>query len=242
MQTQAFRGPLEKVNDYCWRIPKSYKAGMRVDGMIFASEQLMKSIRNDPAAEQVANVAFLPGIQGASLAMPDIHWGYGFPIGGVCATDPRDGGVISPGGVGYDINCGVRLVRTNLHRLDVLPHLDQLIEQLFENVPTGVGRGGRFTFNPDQLQSLMDSGPAGLIGRGVATERDIAFTEARGRLHGARPDLVSERALLRGRDQCGSLGAGNHFLEVQVVDQIFDRQAAEIIGLREDLVLSLIHI
>ncbi len=241
MQTQAFRGPLEKVNDYCWRIPKSYKAGMRVDGMIFASEQLMKSIRNDPAAEQVANVAFLPGIQGASLAMPDIHWGYGFPIGGVCATDPRDGGVISPGGVGYDINCGVRLVRTNLHRLDVLPHLDQLIEQLFENVPTGVGRGGRFTFNPDQLQSLMDSGPAGLIGRGLATERDIAFTEAHGRLHGARPDLVSERALLRGRDQCGSLGAGNHFLEVQVVDQIFDRQAAEIIGLREDLVCVMIH-
>ena len=113
MQTQAFHGPLEKVNDYCWRIPKSYKAGMRVDGMIFASEQLMESIRDDPAAEQVANVAFLPGIQGASLAMPDIHWGYGFPIGGVCATDPSQGGVISPGGVGYDINCGVRLMRTN---------------------------------------------------------------------------------------------------------------------------------
>ncbi len=241
MQMQSFQGPLEKVNDYCWRIPKSYKAGMRVDGMIFASDKLMETIRSDPAAEQVANVAFLPGIQGASLAMPDIHWGYGFPIGGVCATDPREGGVISPGGVGYDINCGVRLVRTNLMRHELVPHLDRLIEQLFESVPTGVGRGGKFTFNPDQLQSLMDSGPAGLIARGFATERDIEFTEAHGRLDNARPDLVSERALLRGRDQCGSLGAGNHFLEVQVVDQIFDHEAAAAIGLREDLVCVMIH-
>ena len=130
MKIQRFEGPLERLSDCCWRIPKNYKSGMRVDGLIFANEQLIERIRDDPAPEQVANVAFLPGIQTASLAMPDIHWGYGFPIGGVCATDPADQGVISPGGVGYDINCGVRLVRTNLTAQAVSPHLEELIEQL----------------------------------------------------------------------------------------------------------------
>src|SRR5690348_10947933 len=131
MQKSGYTGPLERVNDYCWRIPKSYKQGMRVDGLIYASEALIEQIRGDQAPEQVANVACLPGIQRASLAMPDIHWGYGFCIGGVCATDPAEGGVISPGGVGYDINCGVRLVSTNLTFPDVQPHLTPLVEELF---------------------------------------------------------------------------------------------------------------
>ncbi len=241
MEMRRYEGPLQKVSDYCWRIPKSYKPGMRVDGLIFANEKLIETIRDDPAPEQVANVAFLPGIQGASLAMPDIHWGYGFPIGGVCATDPLDQGVISPGGVGYDINCGVRLVRTNLSISDVLPHLDVLVDQLFENIPTGVGRGGKYKFSPDELQQLMESGPKGLIPRGLATQRDIEYTEAHGRLEDARPDLVSKRATLRGFDQCGSLGAGNHFLEVQAIEKIFDHRAAETLGLSQQLVCVMIH-
>ncbi len=241
MQMKRFEGPLEQVSEYCWRIPKSYKAGMRVDGLIYASQQLIERICEDPAPEQVANVAFLPGVQVASLAMPDIHWGYGFPIGGVCATDPHEGGVISPGGVGYDINCGVRLLRSNLSAKDIRPHIDSLVQALFDNVPTGVGRGGKYKFSPPQLRGLMQTGPSGLISQGLATQRDIDFTEAHGRLEDADPACVSERALQRGYDQCGSLGAGNHFMEVQVVDQVFDKVAAEVMGLEQGMVCVMIH-
>jgi tRNA-splicing ligase RtcB len=146
MVAERYEGPLEQVTPYCWRIPKSYKPGMRVDGLIFANEELMELIRQDPAPEQVANVAFLPGIQYASLAMPDIHWGYGFPIGGVCATDPTEGGVISPGGVGYDINCGVRLMRSSLFFKDVQPYLESLVHELFGNVPTRSWSRGQISF------------------------------------------------------------------------------------------------
>jgi tRNA-splicing ligase RtcB len=241
MVADRFTGPLEEVTPYCWRVPKSYKRGMRVDGLIYADAKLMEMIRRDPAPEQVANVAFLPGIQYASLAMPDIHWGYGFPIGGVCATDPQQGGVISPGGVGYDINCGVRLVRTNLSQQDVEPHLESLVSELFRNVPTGVGRGGKYRFSHDDLRTLMQEGPRWLIGRGLAVDRDIQFTEAHGRLEGACPSHVGDRALDRGYDQCGSLGAGNHFMEVQVVAQICDEAAARAMGLREHTVCVMIH-
>src|SRR4051812_1247062 len=144
MAKDSFHGPLEQVDECCYRIPKSYKQGMRVDGLIFANEHLLQQIRLDQAPEQVANVAFLPGIQYASLAMPDIHWGYGFCIGGVAATDPADGGVISPGGVGYDINCGVRLVKTNLFWDEVKRHVRSLVKGLFHTIPAGAGRGGRY--------------------------------------------------------------------------------------------------
>lgn len=241
MSMQRFDGPLEQVSPWCWRIPKSYKPGMRVDGRIYADDRLIQLIREDPAPEQVANVAFLPGIQTASLAMPDIHWGYGFCIGGVCATDPDEGGVISPGGVGYDINCGVRLVRTNLFLADVQPHLERLIEELYNNVPTGVGRGGKYSFSHRELQVLMANGPRALQNDGLATARDIEFTEAHGQLAGAEPDRVSERALDRGYDQCGSLGAGNHFMEVQIVDRVFDEQAAHVMGLQPTKVCVMIH-
>ncbi len=237
----GYNGPLERVNDYLWRIPKSYKSGMRVDGLIYASDALMEMIRSDQALDQVANVAFLPGIQHASLAMPDIHWGYGFCIGGVCATDPAEGGVISPGGVGYDINCGVRLVRSNLTYQDVKPRLTKLVEELFREVPTGVGQGGKYTFNHNQLKKLMEQGPSALVERGLAVPSDIDHTEARGRLDGAEPDLVSARALERGRDQCGTLGSGNHFLEVQVVDAVFDTEAASAMGLEHQMVCVMIH-
>src|SRR5246500_1570210 len=154
MAKDTFTGPLERVEECCWRIPKSYKPGMRVDGLIFTSEKFLDAIKKDQAPDQVANVAFLPGIQHASLAMPDIHWGYGFCIGGVCATDPDEGGVISPGGGGYDINCGARPVRSNLFSRDVKPHLVELVETLFKNVPTGVGRSGRYSFRGKELERL----------------------------------------------------------------------------------------
>src|SRR6516164_8016456 len=159
MAKDCFRGPLERVDATCWRIPRSYREGMRVDGLIFADEKLIPQIKQDQAPDQVANVAVLPGIQYASLAMPDIHWGYGFCIGGVCATDPDEGGVISPGGVGYDINCGVRLARTNLFYRDVKPHVRTLVEELFRNIPSGVGRSGRFKYDYKELARLLGDGP-----------------------------------------------------------------------------------
>ena len=157
MAKGSFHGPLEQIGECCWKIPKSYKSGMRVDGIIYADDALIEQIRHDQAPEQVANVAFLPGIQHASLAMPDIHWGYGFCIGGVCATDPEEGGVISPGGVGYDINCGVRLMRSNLFYQDVKPKITQLTDKLFADVPAGTGRTGKYHFNKKELRKLISS-------------------------------------------------------------------------------------
>ena len=241
MAKGTFDGPLEKVNDTCWRIPKSYRPGMLVDGLIYADDLLIEQIRNDQAPEQVANVAFLPGIQHASLAMPDIHWGYGFCIGGVAATDPDEGGVISPGGVGYDINCGVRLMRSNLFVEDVQPRLTRLMDQLYANIPAGVGQDGKFHFAPKELRQLMTQGVEFLRGRGLATNADIELTEAHGVLEGAEAGDVSDRALERGASQCGTLGSGNHFLEVQVVDQLHDEEAAQVMGLEKDMVCVLIH-
>src|SRR5947199_4299109 len=154
MSKGAYTGPLEQVAANCYRIPKGYRSDMRVDGLIFANERLIEQIRKDQAPDQVANVATLPGIQVASFAMPDIHWGYGFCIGGVCATDPDEGGVISPGGVGYDINCGVRLVKTNLLLSDVQPRLTELMDHLAANIPAGVGQDGKYRFGPKELRQL----------------------------------------------------------------------------------------
>ncbi len=241
MAKESYHGPLERVDDTLWRIPKSYREDMRVDGLIFADDTLIEHIRADTAPEQVANVATLPGIQVASMAMPDIHWGYGFCIGGVCATDPLDGGVISPGGVGYDINCGVRLVRTNLDYDTIRPKLRSLVETLFNTVPAGVGRTGQYSFQRNELRDLMSEGSRYLIRRGLATQSDIDHTEAEGYLAGAEPGFVSDRALDRGAQQCGTLGSGNHFLEVQVVDQIHDAAAAQTMGLYESQVVVMIH-
>jgi tRNA-splicing ligase RtcB len=241
MAKEGYHGPLEQVDECCWRIPRSYKPGMRVDGLIFADERLLQGIKQDQAPDQVANVAFLPGIQHASLAMPDIHWGYGFCIGGVCATDPDEGGVITPGGIGFDINCGVRLVRSNLSFREVKPQLRTLVDELFRNVPTGVGRSGRFKFDRKELRHLLTEGPRYLLSRGLVTRADLDHTEAEGRLDGADPDEVSDQALTRGFEQCGTLGSGNHFLEVQIVDQIFDEEAAAVMGLEKDMVCVMIH-
>jgi len=237
----GFAGPLEPIDECRWRIPREYKAGMRVDGVVFADEQLIEQVRTDQAPEQVANVAFLPGIQQASLAMPDIHWGYGFCIGGVCATDPAEGGVISPGGVGYDINCGVRLLRTNLPTSEVRPRIQALTETLFRRIPAGVGTGGPYLFDDKELKRLLREGSGYLESRGLATPDDLEHTEARGCLPDARPEWLSPRALQRGRDQCGTLGSGNHFLEIQVVDEVFDSEAAQVMGLGQDAVCVMIH-
>ncbi len=241
MAKPGYTGPLEQIDECLWRIPKSYKPGMLVEGRIFADQRLIEQIRSDQAAEQVANVAFLPGIQTASLAMPDIHWGYGFCIGGVCATDPAEGGVISPGGVGYDINCGVRLVRTNLPVADVQARLAPLADALFRQIPAGVGKGGPYLFDSKQLRRLMADGVRYLEGRGLATPGDIEHTEAQGCLRGADPEQVSPRAIQRGGDQCGTLGSGNHFLEVQVVAEVCDAAAARTMGLQQDQVCVMIH-
>ncbi len=241
MSKTGYSGPLEQIDQCTWRIPKSYKIGMRVEGRIFADDKLIDQIRHDEAPEQVANVAFLPGIQMASLAMPDIHWGYGFCIGGVSATDPEQGGVISPGGVGYDINCGVRLVRTNLTAADVMPRIGQLMESLFRRIPAGVGEGGIYLFDHKELRRILAEGSSYLVTRGWATESDLEHTEAGGCIPGARPDFVSQKALSRGGDQCGTLGSGNHFLEVQVVDEIIDQSAARVMGLEKDQVCVMIH-
>jgi len=238
---EAFDGPLEAAGECRWRIPKSYKPGMRVDGLIYADEALIEQIRGDNAPEQVANVATLPGIVRASLAMPDIHWGYGFPIGGVAAMDPAEGGVVSPGGVGYDINCGVRLMRSDLARKDAAPRMEDLLAGIFHAVPCGVGVGGHKTYGHSELRRLLRQGAAYVVRHGQGWDEDLARTEAGGCLDGADPSAVSSRAMDRGRKQVGSLGAGNHFLEVQAIDEVYDPEAAEAFGLAEDAVTFMIH-
>ncbi len=232
---------LEKIDDYRWRIPKSYKPGMRVPGIIYASEKLLKSIYQDKALEQVANVAFLPGILKASLAMPDVHWGFGFPIGGVAATDIEEGGVISPGGVGYDINCGVRLLKTNLQYDDIKDRLEKLTYRLFSDVPAGVGSEGNIKVGIKEEKEILLKGARWAVEKGFGTEEDLECTEENGQIPGADPSAVSERAFQRGRAQSGTLGSGNHFLEVQVIDQLYDREACDTLGLDLGQVMVMIH-
>ena len=236
-----WNGPLERIDPWRVRIPRDYKAGMRTDGIIFADERLVESIRKDQAAEQVANVAFLPGIQTASMAMPDIHWGYGFPIGGVAATDPAEGGVISPGGVGYDINCGVRALRTNLDEKAVAGRLQQLVGAMFRDIPTGVGATGAIRFSDAEERRIVAEGCGWIVGKGYGRPEDLEHTESGGCIEGADPDAVSPRAYERGRGQVGTLGSGNHFIEVQVVDEVYDAEAARVFDLAAGGITVMIH-
>jgi len=237
---EAWKGPLRQIDDVTWEIPKDYKPGMRVPGVIFATSKLMDSIVQDKAPEQVANVAHLPGIQKASLAMPDIHWGYGFPIGGVAAMDEKEG-VISPGGVGYDINCGVRVLRTNLKKDEVNPYLDKLLDSLFVNIPSGVGSKGKLKLNERDLEDVMVNGAKWAVRKGFGKEEDLKRTESYGAMEGADPASVSKKARDRGMPQLGTLGSGNHFLELQVVEKIFDEEAAKKVGLFVGQVCVMIH-
>ena len=236
-----WEGALEKIDDYRWRIPKSYKPGMRVPGIIYADEKLLKDIRLDKAAEQVANVAFLPGIVNASLAMPDIHWGYGFPIGGVAATDIENGGVISPGGVGFDINCGVRLLKTNFQYEDIKDRIKDLVYTLFSDVPSGVGSKGDIRVSAREEREILVKGSKWAVGEGYGTEEDLECTEENGAIQGADPACVSDRAYERGKAQSGTLGSGNHFLEIQVIDQLYDRDICDEFELTLGQVTVMIH-
>jgi len=238
---EAWQGSLEKIDDYRWRIPKSHDPGMRVPGLIFADEHLLKDIRQDQAMQQVVNVAHLPGIVRYSLAMPDIHWGYGFPIGGVAAVDPEEGGVISPGGIGFDINCGVRLMRTDLTVEEVQPKLRTLVATLFNTIPCGVGMHGDIRFSQHDAPRVMTQGSRWAVTHGYGTQADLEHTESQGCLEGSDPDVVSDRAVKRGQSQLGTLGSGNHFLEVQTVETIFNEQAANVLGLFQGQVTVMMH-
>ncbi len=231
--------PIEQVDETRWRIPRHGK--MRVDGIVYASPPMMEQIRQDESLQQVANVAHLPGILSASLAMPDIHWGYGFPIGGVAAMDAEEG-VVSPGGVGYDINCGVRFMRTALTEEDVRPRLRQLVTQLFQQVPTGMGAGRKdLHLTKSDMQGVMEQGAHWAVKKGLGTQRDLEVLEEGGRIDGADPGLISDRAMERGQPQLGSLGSGNHFAEIQYVSEIYDEEAARAFGLFKDQVTVMIH-
>ncbi|MFC2133419.1 RtcB family protein [Bacteroidota bacterium] len=221
---------LNKIHDNLWEIPPFGE--MKVPGRVYASQKMLdKSISSDEALKQVVNVAHLPGIQKYSLAMPDIHWGYGFPIGGVAATD-YDEGVISPGGVGYDINCGVRLAATSVEYKAVQNRIIKLIDNLFNSVPTGVGSSGAIKkLSPKETKNVLVNGAEWAVENGFGTQEDLTHTEENGKLVGADPSAVSERAIQRGLDQAGTLGSGNHFLEIDVVDEIYDSAAAEVMGL-----------
>ncbi|MFW6065822.1 MAG: RtcB family protein [Planctomycetota bacterium] len=236
-----FEGHLERIDANRRRIARSFRGDMRVDGIIYCTDRMVDAVIAGGGPKQVVNVATLPGIVGASMAMPDIHWGYGFPIGGVAAMDVDSGGVVSPGGVGYDINCGVRLLRSDLSADDVGDRIGKLTDQLFRDIPSGVGVGGPYEFNKGELKNLLADGAKYLLSKGLATEDDLSATESGGCLDGADPAAVSKRALGRGSDQCGTLGSGNHFGEVQVVEQVYDAQAADALGLREGLLTFMLH-
>jgi tRNA-splicing ligase RtcB (3'-phosphate/5'-hydroxy nucleic acid ligase) len=228
-----------KIRDYLWEIPRH--DAMLVPGRVYASARMMEGLREDPALTQVANVACLPGIVGYSLAMPDIHWGYGFPIGGVAAMDARSG-VVSPGGVGYDINCGVRLIRTNLQYDEIVAQVDKLADALFAAIPAGVGSHGAIPgLSVEELKRLVSEGARWALRNGYATQQDLDHTEEGGCLAGADPERVSEFAYNRGRKQIGTLGSGNHFLEVGRIDQIYEASLARSLGLKLGQVTVLIH-
>jgi tRNA-splicing ligase RtcB len=221
---------LEKVGDYEWRIPGGFKPCMKTDAIIFADEYLLEKMESDLTLDQAANVACLPGIELYSYVMPDGHQGYGFPIGGVAGFDIEDG-VISPGGVGYDINCGVRVLRTNLSLQDVKSKLRDLVDAIFKNVPSGVGSTGYLKLTFRDLDEVLEYGVKWAIERGYGWERDAVHTEEEGSMKGARADKVSRVAKQRGHEQLGTLGAGNHFLEIQVVEEIYDPHIAKIMGI-----------
>lgn len=232
--------PLKKLKPFVWEIPAV--GGMRVPGRVYASDDLMAAIRTDRSLEQVRNVAFLPGIVGWSLAMPDIHWGYGFPIGGVAATDAASG-AISPGGVGYDINCGVRLARSDLEARDLDdPRRRELLDRLYQAIPSGVGASGAIPrLSGGEEHAVLTRGAAWAVEMGFGTEADLAHTEENGCMAGADPDQVSPRAMERGLSQVGTLGSGNHFLEVQRVARILDDDLGHAFGLFEGQVVVMIH-
>ena len=229
---------LKQINPYKWELPKTGK--MRVPGIIYARRDMLEGKTHNEPLNQVANVAQLPGIVNASLAMPDMHWGYGFPIGGVAAFD-WETGVISPGGVGYDINCGVRLATTSLEETEIQPKLETLVTALYQQIPSGLGSTGPLKLSVKEEKRVLREGSHWAVDRGFGEERDLAHTEDNGCMPNADPTIISPRALERGRKQLGTLGSGNHFVEVGVVDEIFDTRVAQVFGLFQGQVTLLLH-
>jgi tRNA-splicing ligase RtcB len=231
---------LRQLDETLWEIPASERDDMRVPARVFANSDILDAIRDDQSLEQLENVATLPGIVEAAMAMPDIHQGYGFPVGGLAATEPPDG-VVSPGGVGYDINCGVRLLAVPLSADELGPHKESLVHEISRRAPAGAGREGGLKLAGAKLDRVLRDGPRALLDRGIGTEDDVDHTESGGRLEGADLDAVSPRAHERGSSQLGTVGSGNHFIEVQRVERVFDEGAARAYGLSPGLVTVLIH-
>jgi len=218
---------IKKIHDFLWEIPKENK--MNVPGRIYTSEKMLSKIRQDNSPLQVKNVSQLPGIVKYSMAMPDIHWGYGFPIGGVAAFDMNNG-VISPGGVGYDINCGVRLLRTALDKSDIQDKIQDIVTGLFNYIPSGVGSKGNLRVNEKQLKQVMVKGSRWAVEQGYGDENDLEKIEEHGQMEGADPNMVSDKAIKRGLPQLGTLGSGNHFVEIQFVEETYDDVFAQRLG------------
>jgi tRNA-splicing ligase RtcB len=232
---------LKKLDDYRWLVPRGTKPGMLTDALIYTDERLLQDSLKDLSLEQAINVAMLPGIVGRSLAMPDIHQGYGFPIGGVAATLPEEGGVVSPGGVGFDINCGVRLLASTLTVEEVRPKIRELVNQLFRDIPSGAGQSGNVRLSYPDLDRLLEEGARWMVAHGYGRPEDLETCEESGAIDGANPGAASDRAKKRGLAQVGTLGSGNHFLEVQYVERIFDQAAAQTMGLYENEIVVLVH-
>jgi tRNA-splicing ligase RtcB len=230
---------VKRIDDTRLEVPDDYVAGMRTNGIIYADRELEKDIEPD-SVKQVANVATLPGIVGPSMAMPDIHRGYGFSIGGVAAFDTEEG-IVSPGGVGYDINCGVRLLKTDLELDDIVPRVRELIEGLYREIPTGVGSKGKLKLGAEDYKKVLRKGAVWAVENGYGDEQDIRHTESEGYIEGADPSIISSKAFERGSRQLGTLGSGNHFTEIQYVDEIYDEEAASAMGIGRNRITVMIH-
>lgn len=241
MSQAITRESLIQITENIYEIAQTFRADMRVPARVFANERILEDILQDRSLWQLINIATLPGIAKYAMAMPDMHEGYGFPIGGVAATLINEGGVISPGGIGYDINCGVRLLGSSMNLQELSPYLDRLATELFNHVPSGVGRGGNIKLTAKQLDSVLRHGAHEMLNMGFGVEADLTNCEEGGAMTGADPALVSKKAKERGWDQLGTLGSGNHFLEIQYVDEIFDAQAAHVFGLSKGQITVMIH-
>lgn len=231
---------LKKITDYLWEIPQGFRPNMRVPARIYSTEDMLKEVLEDRSVNQIINVSTLPGIQRAALAMPDVHQGYGFPIGGVAAIEYPDG-VISPGGIGYDINCGVRLLKSGLSLTEIQPQLRTLAQKFFQNIPAGVGRGGQLKLGRKELDFVLAKGIRWMLEQEYANQNDLENVESMGSMDDANPNAVSEQAKKRGSNQLGTLGAGNHFVEIGLVSEIFDEKTASAFGLFEDQITVLVH-
>ncbi|MFH1063075.1 MAG: RtcB family protein [Candidatus Omnitrophota bacterium] len=232
---------LQRLDEFRVQVPQDYKPGMLTQGIIYANQHILNDLFKDKAIEQVANTACLPGILGSALAMPDIHWGYGFPIGGVVATDIDQGGVISPGGVGFDINCGVRLLKTGF-LLDEIKHkIPDLIKSLYHAIPAGVGSTSKLKLNQKDERQVLLKGAGWAVEQGFGSQADLDNTEESGFIENANPEFISQHAYQRGQQQLGTLGSGNHFIEIQLIEQVYDSQIADVLGLKLNQIVIMIH-